>query len=461
MWDSSFAGWRPGPGDVLLRAYSDAVNTRLLDRWLPARSGHILKTDLFDEAVGEGLVEFLLGRAERVSGIDVAPSVVDAAACGHRRLEALTADVRDLPYPDATFDTVVSTSTLDHFDEVVDILQALRELRRVLRPGGSLIITLDNASNPLVALRNVIPYDALRRLGLVPYPTGTTFGLDELSRHAVASGLDVDDATAIMHVPRLAVRPLGRVVVGRPNREQQLLSTLLRAEPPRSLPLRAITGQFVGVRATRPVESRAGRQLVPATRALPSALAGRPRDIAMRVLGRTVDRRLVWMEMELRRDRPLLEADVPLDVSFLAMDDSAEIAAFRPGLAAAGVRARFARGDRCFCARHDGRIVELSWVATGVAPIEYLQAGRALRQGAVYHYERYTDPAMLGRGIAPATGSRLCRALADEGFDTFTTAVHSENWIAMRHALRFGLRPVGTVGWVGAGRFRRYFRGSL
>lgn len=240
-----------------------------------------------------------------------------------------------------------------------------------------------------------------------------------------------------------------------------MLSTLLGAEPPRGLPLRTITGQFVGVRATCSTEGRGGRQLVPAARALPSALAGGPHDIAMRVLGRTVYRRLVWMEMDLRHDRPLLETDVPLDFSFLALDDIVEIAAFRPNLGVPGVRARFARGDRCFCARHDGRIVSLSWIATNMAPIEYLGARCALPPGAIYHFDRYTDPALRGRGIAPATGSRLCRALAEEGFDTFTTAVHSENRIALRHALRFGLRPVGTVGWVGAGRFRTYFRRAL
>jgi SAM-dependent methyltransferase len=52
------------------------------------------------------------------------------------------ADGRALPYPDASFDHAYSISVLEHVegDE-----QALRELARVLRPGGRLVITLPHA----------------------------------------------------------------------------------------------------------------------------------------------------------------------------------------------------------------------------------------------------------------------------------------------------------------------------
>jgi hypothetical protein len=295
----------------------------------------------------------------------------------------------------------------------------------------------------------------------VPYPTGKTFGIDELSREVASSGLDVDDATAIMHIPRLVVRPLVRLVAGRPEREAQLVSTLLGAEPPRGFPLRTVTGQFIGVRATRPREDRIGRGVARKAGLVSAALNGGPRDIVMRGLGRTVYRRLVWMEMDLRRDGRVFQTDAPLEFSFLAQDDVKEIAAFRPGLGIARIRARFARGDRCYCARYDGRIASLSWIASGEAPIEYLQARRALEPGAVYCYDRYTNPAMRGHGIAPVTGSRVCRMLADEGFQTFAAVVHPENRAAMRHALRLGLRPVATVGWAGPRRLRRFFRRAL
>lgn len=75
----------------------------------------------------------------RVTTTDIDPVMVRAAG---RQLEdrpnasAQQADVTGLPFPDETFDHVVSFLMLHH---VVDWPAALREARRVLRPGGSFI----------------------------------------------------------------------------------------------------------------------------------------------------------------------------------------------------------------------------------------------------------------------------------------------------------------------------------
>jgi len=53
-----------------------------------------------------------------------------------RRAKALRAPAEDLPFNDASFDVVVSTLVLCTVD---DVPRALRELRRVLRPGGKLL----------------------------------------------------------------------------------------------------------------------------------------------------------------------------------------------------------------------------------------------------------------------------------------------------------------------------------
>jgi SAM-dependent methyltransferase len=79
---------------------------------------------------------------------------VDLAEAEAPGIETVRADVRDLPFADAAFDQVLLVSTIEHVgaDNTVyglaaeadaeGRLEALRELRRVLRPGGSLLVTV-------------------------------------------------------------------------------------------------------------------------------------------------------------------------------------------------------------------------------------------------------------------------------------------------------------------------------
>jgi len=89
----------------------------------------------------------LLRSGAEVVGVDLATR--DVAG-----METVEADVRELPFDDRSFDQVLLVSTLEHVgaqNEVYGLavepdpnarLTALRELRRVLRPGGSLLVTV-------------------------------------------------------------------------------------------------------------------------------------------------------------------------------------------------------------------------------------------------------------------------------------------------------------------------------
>src|SRR5437867_12508286 len=66
-WDRIAREWPHQARTPLWRQHSDRVNGALLARWLPRRPmGFVLKTDLFEEAVGDGLYPLLRsGRARR------------------------------------------------------------------------------------------------------------------------------------------------------------------------------------------------------------------------------------------------------------------------------------------------------------------------------------------------------------------------------------------------------------
>jgi SAM-dependent methyltransferase len=255
-WSGVLESWDPSPANALWRAHSDAVNLALLRRWLPDRDlGRVLKTDLFDEAVGGGLMDELEPRASQVVGIDVAPAVVESAARRRPGIEASTADVRDLSFESASFDLVVSNSTLDHFPSFDSVAVAVRELARVTKQGGRMIITLDNRQNPVVFLRTSKALGGLfRRLGLVPYELGATCGRRRLVALLEGSGFRVEATEAIMHCPpqvasKLAVRFSD--AADAEGLEARHLRRVLRFEVLSDWPTRYLTAHFVAALAIR------------------------------------------------------------------------------------------------------------------------------------------------------------------------------------------------------------------
>jgi SAM-dependent methyltransferase len=90
-----------------------------------------------------------IGLAQRgysVVGSDLSPkaasrAVSEASARGVS-LPAFAADMRALPFADGSFDVVLAAdNAVPHLLAADDVLAALREMRRVLRPGGRLILS--------------------------------------------------------------------------------------------------------------------------------------------------------------------------------------------------------------------------------------------------------------------------------------------------------------------------------
>jgi SAM-dependent methyltransferase len=259
-WDSVGADWQRRQPHRLWREFTDRQQIGLLTRWASGwikdgRRPDLLKTDLFDEVASQGIVPWLLARGAKVTSIDVAPAIVADAVARNPGLDAVVADVRSLPFAEASFDVVFSGSTLDHFESAADIHVALGELCRVLRPGGTLILTLDNPANPLIWLRNGPLLGLLRRIGIVPYHVGATLGPRALERAVQAVGLDVVATTAVMHCPRaVAVALAGLMERLSRSWQESFLRHLQTWERLERLPTRWLTGHYVAVHAVAPRE---------------------------------------------------------------------------------------------------------------------------------------------------------------------------------------------------------------
>ena len=262
-WDEMASVWLDADRQRLWRRHSDRINVGLVDGWLPGPLGDVLKTDLFDEAVAGGLVPALEPRATSVTGIDLSRAILEAASARVPGVRAVEADVRALPFADASFDTIVSNSTLDHFDSAVEIETSLGELARVLKPGGRLLVTLDNPLNPVVALGKALRGRVLNRtwaraggvtarVGFTPYYVGATLGRRALGETLAHTGLAVTRTACVVHAPRVVAVVIGSGVERRgPRTQSAFLRALAACERLGVLPSAAVTGHFVAALATK------------------------------------------------------------------------------------------------------------------------------------------------------------------------------------------------------------------
>lgn len=107
----------------------------LLDLFLSAEPGR----RVLNVGAGQGSFTRLLeDRAYEVTSSDVTAATVGVLR-GRVRGEALLADLTDLPFAEATFDAVVAGEVIEHIE---DDQRALAEARRVLRPGGAVVLSV-------------------------------------------------------------------------------------------------------------------------------------------------------------------------------------------------------------------------------------------------------------------------------------------------------------------------------
>ncbi|MEP3440704.1 MAG: bifunctional 2-polyprenyl-6-hydroxyphenol methylase/3-demethylubiquinol 3-O-methyltransferase UbiG [Sulfitobacter sp.] len=137
--------------DVAAQWWSDDVRwIRTLRNMVPGRLRYFDKlVDWRGKAVldlgcaGGFMAEALDDRGALVTGIDPAKESI-AAARAHAQGRAITYDVgvgEALPYSDCTFDTVVCVDVLEH---VQDVEAVLKEVHRVLKPGGMFLFDTIN-----------------------------------------------------------------------------------------------------------------------------------------------------------------------------------------------------------------------------------------------------------------------------------------------------------------------------
>lgn len=253
-WEIVGAG--PAPSwylDKLAAEQKRRVHQDLIRRWTrDLEVSRVLKTDTFEEACGDDQILFdLFPNAPVVIGMDLAWTTLHNARirCGNSGVYFLVGDVRSLAVRSQSLDVIVSTSTLDHLDSTEDLSAALREFTRVLRPGGSVIVTVDNPQNPLYA-----PLRWASRRGWAPFVLGYTVSLSGLVRSLEDVGLEVIATDTLIHNPRLISTLLFlalRRLLGR-HADAPIRALLKAFAALGHLPTRRFTACFVAACARKP-----------------------------------------------------------------------------------------------------------------------------------------------------------------------------------------------------------------
>jgi SAM-dependent methyltransferase len=128
-------------------------------------AAHVTRdTRVLDAGCGAGLCSLLATlRGATVAGLDASPALLEIARERLPGADLREGDLEQLPFPDAGFDAVVAINSVFY---ATDMTCAMRELVRVTRPGGRVVVTSWGPPGKSETLR-----DALRELrALLPPP---------------------------------------------------------------------------------------------------------------------------------------------------------------------------------------------------------------------------------------------------------------------------------------------------
>ncbi len=122
--------------------------------WLANRVGRVVATDIY----GEGS----FAHREAHTTMLTNPAAFAPYPYNADRLEVRAMKPLDLEFPDESFDVVYSLSSIEHFGGPAETARAARELGRVLRPGGHMVVVTEclldrHCSRPARKLRDPGP----------------------------------------------------------------------------------------------------------------------------------------------------------------------------------------------------------------------------------------------------------------------------------------------------------------
>jgi SAM-dependent methyltransferase len=127
--------WHKESFDQLVKACEENVITPYVLKYTPS-NGKILEAGC---GIGH-IVKFFQDRGYDIVGVEMGEDTVKNAHEIIPECNIVCANVEDLPYKDNTFDTILSLGVVEHIIDGPE--KALKEMYRVLKPGGVMVFTI-------------------------------------------------------------------------------------------------------------------------------------------------------------------------------------------------------------------------------------------------------------------------------------------------------------------------------
>ena len=92
----------------------------------------------------------------QVYGIDTCPEFVEI--CNERGYQVLQANMCNIPFPDNNFNNLLCIASFHHLSTEEGRLEALREMHRVLKPGGTMLLSVWSIRQPAKSKQQFTKY---------------------------------------------------------------------------------------------------------------------------------------------------------------------------------------------------------------------------------------------------------------------------------------------------------------
>lgn len=139
--------------DAIADIYDGVFASHISEHYLQRRAGYLLEIagggNALDVGAGTGLLaERLSAGGLSVVALDPFAQMLEQLRQRRPDIATVVAEGLAIPFPDATFDLTYSVAVLHHIADPERVRRTLREMVRVTRPGGQIVIWDHNPLNP-------------------------------------------------------------------------------------------------------------------------------------------------------------------------------------------------------------------------------------------------------------------------------------------------------------------------